>query len=118
MGPDAASIGESDLDIIRKMLYAKDKHDVSGNAYHEMARIGKEMPRHYQLKNGYQNLTSFGATPNGICGVQQSLEDRLRTRISYLHQTAPADAPFRTNKTVNVKLSGDGTNIGKRLPCC
>lgn len=50
LGPDAASIGESDLDIISIMLYAKDKHDASGNAYHEMARICKEMPRHYQLK--------------------------------------------------------------------
>lgn len=39
LGPDAASIGESDLDI---MLYAKDKHDVSGNAHHEMARICKK----------------------------------------------------------------------------
>ena len=83
-----------------------------------MARICKEMPKHYPLKKQISELNklwSICPTPNGICGVQQSLEDRLRTRISYLHQTAPADAPFRTNKTVNVNLSGDGTNIGKRL---
>ncbi len=118
LGPDAASIRESDLDIISIMLYAKDKYDVSGNAYHEMARICKEMPRHYQLKKRISELNklwSIRPTPNGICGVQQSLEDRLRARVSYLHKTAPADAPFRANKTLNVKLSGDGTNIGKRL---
>ena len=37
LAPDAASISESDLDII---LYVKDKH-MSTNAYHEMARIYK-----------------------------------------------------------------------------
>lgn len=55
------------------------------------------------------------STPNGVCGVQQSLEDRLRVRIAHLHQKAPPDAVFRRTKTVSVKLSGDGTNIGKSL---
>lgn len=36
-------------------------------------------------------------------------------RISELRKTAPSDVAFRKNRTVNVKLSGDGTNIGKRL---
>ena len=48
-------------------------------------------------------------TPNGICGVQQSLRDRLHVRIARLHQMTKPNEKFR------VKLSGDGTNIGKRL---
>ena len=36
-------------------------------------------------------------------------------RITRLHKLSKPDEPFRMTKTVNVKLSGDGTNIGKRL---
>ena len=48
-------------------------------------------------------------------GVQQALEDRLRVRICTLLQTAQPDAPFRIQQKVRVKLSGDGTWVGKRL---
>lgn len=76
------------------------------------------MPREYRLKQRIAELNkqwNISSTPNGVCGVQQSLEDSLRVRIAHLHQKAPPDAVFRRTKTVNVKLSGDGTNIGKRL---
>ena len=32
-----------------------------------------------------------------------------------LHKVAPKDAQFKTQKKIRVKLSGDGTNIGKHL---
>jgi len=116
-GPDAGSATDSDLDLI-SMMYVKDKYDVSGNAYHEMSRLCKGLPRSYKIKQRISELNKLWnifPTPNGICGVQQSLEEWLRVRISELHKTAPSDAAFRKNKTVNVKLSGDGTNIGKGL---
>ena len=34
-------------------------------------------------------------TPNGTCGVQQSLEGCLRQRIHHLNHTASPDVPFR-----------------------
>ena len=91
---------------------------MSGNAYHEMSRLCKGLPRSYKIKQRISELNKLWnifPTPNGTCGVQQSLEERLRVRISELRKTAPSDAAFRKNRTVNVKLSGDGTNIGKRL---
>ena len=54
-------------------------------------------------------------TPNGTLGVQQSLEDRLIIRLSRLLAISPEDALFKQKKTLRVKLSGDGTRIGKRL---
>ena len=54
-------------------------------------------------------------TPNGVVGVQQALEDRVRVRISTLLQTVQSDAPFHIYEKVHVKLSGDGTWVGKRL---
>ena len=32
-----------------------------------------------------------------------------------MHKVAPKDALFRTQQKIRVKLSGDGTNIGKHL---
>ena len=74
------------------------------------------MPRESLLRQWIAELNkqwNIRPTPNGVCGVQQSLEDRLRVRIVCLHQQAPPNAAFYRTKTVNVKLSGDGTN--KRL---
>lgn len=36
-------------------------------------------------------------------------------RIARLHQLTEPSATFRVTRRVHVKLSGDGTNIGKRL---
>ena len=104
--------------MINMLLFVKDKYDVSGRAYHELASICKQLPRHYKLQRRSSELNelwNIKPTPNNTCGVQQSLEDRLHIRISQLHKVAPKDEQFRTEQKIRVKLSGDGTNIGKRL---
>jgi len=109
---------QDDMDIVNMMLYAKDRFSVSGSAYHEMAQACREMPRHYKLKERIRELNKLWnicPTPNCVVGVQQALEDRLRVRICTLLQTAQPDAPFRIQQKVRVKLSGDGTWVGKRL---
>lgn len=45
----------------------------------------------------------------------KKLQDRLAIRIERLQKNSPADASFKILKKVRVKLSGDSTNIGKRL---
>ena len=112
-----AMMTQDDEDQINMMLLVKDRYDLSQDTYHEMAKICKEMPRHYLLKRiaELNKLWNIRSTPNGTCGVQQTLKDRLRVRVSHLHKTAAADAKFRSTKELNVKLAGDGTNIGKRL---
>ena len=76
------------------------------------------MPRQYILKQRISELNSLWdikPTPNDTHGVQQSLEDRLRIRMQILISNSDKGAKFMTDITVNVKLSGDGTKIGKRL---
>ena len=83
-----------------------------------MAKACKEMPRHYKLKNRIVELNklwNIRPTPNGMHGVQQSLQERLEVRVKRLVETTPSDAAFKVNRKVHVKLSGDGTRIGKRL---
>ena len=118
LGADVDSVTEDERDVISMMLYVKDRYSVSKDAYHQMARICKGIPREYPLKQWIAELNkqwNIRPTPNGVCGVQLSLEDRLRVRTVCLRQQAPPNAAFYRTKTVNVKLSGDGTNIGKRL---
>ena len=60
------------------------------------------------------NQWNIHPTPEDTHGVQQRLEDRLRIRIGHLLTTGTGAAILR-KKEVTVKLSGDGTHIGKRL---
>ena len=100
------------------MILVKDQYNVSGRAYHEMARICKEMPRHYRIKERIGELNklwNIRPTPHGTLGVQQTLQDRLKVRIAKLLEVLPDSAPLKMYKRISVKLSGDGTCIGKRL---
>ena len=45
-------VSDQDVDMISMMLYVKDKYNVSGTAYHEMAS------RHYRLKQRISELNS------------------------------------------------------------
>lgn len=102
-----------ELDMLNMILFVKDRCNVSGEAYHQLARICKELPRHWKLKRRIQELNSLWKiypTPSGTIGVQQKLEDRLAVRIRHL-----AKDPLFRSKKLRVKLSGDGTNIGKHL---
>ena len=114
-GQAGSEASQDDIDIVNMM---KDKYNVSGQAYHEMRKACKQMPTHYKVKKRIAELNTMWKirpTPNGTVGVQQSLEDRLRPRILRLLKESPPNASFRTSKTIRVKLSGDGTWIGKRL---
>lgn len=117
LGP-SDQISDTSLDTLNMLLYVKDSYNISGCAYHELASICKGLPKHYTIKQRIQELNkkwNIRSTPNGIVGVQQSLEDRLRVRLRHLINASDESAEFRQKKELHVKLSGDGTCIGKRL---
>ena len=85
-------INNADHELITMMLFIKDRHNISGNAYHEMASVCKQIPRSYLLKRKVAELNSkwnLFPTPTGTTGIQQSLKDRLKTRVQYLVSTNP-----------------------------
>ena len=109
---------DQEMDIINMILFVKDRLHISGQAYHELAKICKALPRHWKLKERIAELNHLWnvyPTPHGTVGVQQSLEERLLIRVKQLQQVSPPGAELFQTKKVRVKLSGDGTNIGKRL---
>ena len=111
-------ISKDAIDTVNMMLYVKDWHNVSDCAYHELAKVCTQMPRQYKLReriSALNTLWKINPTPNNTQGVQQSLRNRLEIRIRRLIQISASTAPFLQNNAVQVKLSGDGTKIEKRL---
>ena len=49
-GNDSASIAEEDLQMLNMILFIKDRFQVYGEAYHEMTKICKALPRSYLIK--------------------------------------------------------------------
>ncbi len=69
------------------ILFVKDWYNVSGDAYHELASICKELPWHYKIKQRIAELNrrwNIKPTPFGTVGLQQSLKERLRIRLAHL----------------------------------
>ena len=101
--------------IINKYLYAKDKFNVSNEAYHEIAMLNQDLPRSHVIKSKAKELNSLfdiKAIERGVEGYQQSIRGVL-TLILEHYLKLMTNESFPT--TIRVKLSGDGTWIGSKL---
>ena len=95
-------------------LYLKDKFNISNEAWHEIAMKANGVPNTYSIKKRIKELNSkwnLKPTPGDTEGVQLGFSDSLQEHIVKLQQTGE----IKGGETINIKLSGDGTNIGKRL---
>ena len=107
-------VSESDLDNLNMWLYLKDKFQISHEAWGELSKSAKGMPNLYQIAkqtkklNGRWNLRS---TPGEMEGVQISFVESLGENVRRLK----CSGVINQGDTIKIKLSGDGTNIGKRL---
>ena len=104
------------LDHINLLLYTKDRFGISNQAYHELSMVCKEMPRSYKIKERIQEINkkwNLFKTPGDSIGVQQSIKCRLETRLKVLIENGQMN--HSPHNKLRVKLSGDGTNVGKHL---
>lgn len=112
------TLTDKEIDEINLLLYTKERFNVSNEAYNELSMTSKELPRSWRVQqrikalNAKWNLTD---TPGGTNGVQQDIKERLQVRLQHLIKNTPANEAFKQNHKICVKLSGDGTNVGKRL---
>lgn len=89
----------SNILTITMALYIKDRYSISGQAYHEMARIiFKQMPRHYKLKQHITELNSMWNIPDTKWNRWRSTV--LKARVEKLEQYTPDVSPFKTLKTL------------------
>lgn len=102
-------------DYINLLLYTKDRFGISNQAYHELSMVCQEMPRSCKIKDRIKEINkkwNLFQTPGNTVGVQQSIESRLEARVKVLvEKNEEGSLPSK----IKVKLSGDGTNVGKHL---
>ena len=109
------SISDEELEKVNMLLYAKERFNVSNSAFHEMSMLLKDMPRSWRFTQRIKELNKLWnifPTPVGTVGVQQKLEDRLKVRLSKL---SVENQSLKEAGKVRIKISGDGTSLGKRL---
>ena len=100
---------------LNMLLYAKDRFNISNEAYHELSMILNEsMRRSYIVKKRIKEVNdSFNIKPmdGRISGFEQSVKELLPQVI--LRQFDNEN--FAIPEVIRVKLSGDGTWLGSKL---
>ena len=107
-------VTDRDLDDINMWIYIKDKFNISNEAWHELAMKCKDMPTKYKIAKHINELNSnwrLTAAPGEAEGIQISFYESIKEQIARLQK----NGTFKMDATIKVKISGDGTNIGKRL---
>jgi hypothetical protein len=95
-------------------LYIKNKFDISNEAWDELAMKSEEFPslskliKHIKTINNRWNITE---TPGNVEAVQIGFRESLLENIQKLEKAGL----LKNGDTMKIKVSGDGTNIGKRL---
>ena len=95
-------------------IYVKDKFNISNKAWHELATQTKQMPNNYKIEKKLKELNAkwnLQPTPGQAERVQLSFRESLEEQEIRLQ----GKGVFHMNTKIKVKISGDGTNIGKRM---
>ena len=103
----------SETGITKKMLFVKERFNISNQAYHEMSMI-TDLPSSYSLSKAAKQLNTqciLRCTPGKVDGVQQSITERLRLRLCHMLQLNPS----YPNRHIRVKITGDGTTISRSV---
>lgn len=111
---DPKALNNDDIDNINMWLYLKDKFIISNEAWHEIAIKANDLPNIYSIKKRINELNSewnLKPTSGDAEGVQLGSAESLQKHIVRLQK----NGEINDGETIKIKLSGDGTNIGKGL---
>lgn len=106
---------------VNNLLYFKDKHSISDRAYFELkSKCFLNIPSMFHLKKRRGQIDSMFAVHENEMGVFFSFADKLKWRLeSYFERkygfNYDVNAPTFRDDIIHVKLSADGTNIGRTL---
>lgn len=112
--PSEREISEDELNDLNMWLYLKDKFNMSNEAWHELSMKSEEPPcltRIIKHMNKLNNNWNLKPTPGDAEGIQMSFQESISEHIKRLRTTGA----LKPGEVIQVKLSGDGTKIGKRL---
>jgi len=95
-------------------IYIKEQFNISNEAWHKLALKTRQMPNIYKIEKKVKELNAtcnFKPTPGEAEEVHMNFKESLEERIIRLQEKGV----LNMNTKIHVKLSGDSTNIGKRL---
>ena len=98
---------------LTSVLYIKDHFVISHAAYHELAMVCKNVPCRHQLQSNINQLNSSYSIypiPGTLTGFQLSI-CHLLDMVLNRHAAEKSPSPDK----ITLKLSGDGTWLGKRI---
>ena len=101
---------------IDKALYLKDNLCISDRSYRKLSKSLNQLPRLKQLQKRAKEINAIFPVHiyNGMIGAWQPLNQKLQFVADQMSKTYP-DEPVPNH--IGVKISGDGTRIGKRIHC-
>ncbi|KAJ8049453.1 Proline-rich transmembrane protein 1 [Holothuria leucospilota] len=100
-----------------RALYIKDKFNVSRRAYHELAQSCSNLPKQSVISKRVKELNrhfNVKELSGKFEGVFQSIEERLAIKLKQIISD-PLKQDIINDHKVKIKISGDGTRIGKRI---
>ena len=103
---------ENVKDTMHSTLYVKDKYSIADAGYHELSMLS-DLPSSSQIKKLKYELNSrynIKKAPGNIIGVQQSFRERLLPFLNNIIQNPPEGI---VPSCFHIKLTGDGTQIGR-----
>lgn len=98
-----------------------DKNGISQHAYHELTMIDRSLPRSWVIKRHIQEMNeTFRPSISDVIynekkvGIQMKLSEVLTSHIISAIDNCRLPDTVIQSKCIRVKISGDGTNCGKR----
>ena len=106
-------ITDDDIDEINHLLYVKGKFNISHSAWRAISAKSSDLSSLTAIKKRMKTISSrWNIFPHQVIadGVQIKLEDSLKEQIGRLKKQGALNS-----EKLKIKVSGDGTNIGKKL---
>ncbi|XP_071786590.1 uncharacterized protein [Asterias amurensis] len=111
---NSSKLSEKNLEKINLAVLVKDSYNISDEAFNALAKISN-LPRLCAVKKQGKQIgknLSVTKTPSDKPGIQRSLEELLKLKIEDLARCKKIDAE---HSDIHVKLTGDGTFVGKHI---
>lgn len=105
---------EAEVNNLNMWLYLKDRFNISNEAWHELAMNSEDPPSLNKLIKHMNKINTnwdLKPTPGDTEGMQISFRKSLSEQIKRLRDTGT----LKPGDMVKIKVSGDRTNVGKRL---
>ena len=92
------TLTDEEIDDINFLLYAKERFNISNDAYHELSMTCKELLRSWKVQERIKAFNckwNLSSTTIDTCGIQQSIKEQLEIRLQTPIKYSPSNSAFQ-----------------------